>query len=156
MVPRMLVADGSSAVLNVSSAGAHIGLPFGAAYCVAKAGVFSLTQSLRVEMDSRRVSFTCVCPGSFDTNIWAVATELGDGPPDLIDRIGALVDPTGRAAPTVARKAVAATLAGRAVVNIFWESWVLNLASRVLPHQWLSFLCRRFFMRKFPSLTCSP
>ncbi|MDP6932858.1 MAG: SDR family oxidoreductase [Myxococcota bacterium] len=156
LVPRMLRTHDSSAVLNVASAAAHMGLPFGAAYSVAKAGVFSLTQSLRLELDSSRVSFTCVCPGSFDTGIWSVAARLGDGPPELIDQVGALVDPSGRAAMAVARRAVAATLAGRAVVNVFWESWVLDLAARVLPHQWLSRVFRYFFVRRFPSLACSP
>jgi len=151
-VPRMLAKPGPSAVLNVSSCSAYIGLPMSAPYCIAKAGVLRLTQSLQSEIDPKQVTFTCLCPGAVHTGIWASAARLGSGRPELIDRIATFANPSRRTPKQVARRAIEGALAGRAVVNVYGEAWLLDMMARLLPHQWLSWVNRRLFKWKFPEL----
>jgi short-subunit dehydrogenase len=152
MVPSMLEAGRRCAVVNVASASAYVGLPFGAPYFLAKAGVLSLTQTLQSEIDPKKVSFTCVCPGQVPTGMWKIAAGLGAGSPELMDRVGGFVEPRGRTPQQVAVRAIDGALAGRAVVNVFREAWLLDLAARILPHQMLAWISRRSFVWGFPEL----
>lgn len=152
LVPRMLASGRPSAVLNVASASAYVGLPLGAPYFIAKAGVLSLTQTLQSEIDRRQVSFTCLCPGQVATGIAASAARFGASQSDIIDRMIELLEPSGRTPGQVARRAIRGALAATPVVNVYPEAWLLDLAARVLPHRLLALLNRRYFMYKFPEL----
>jgi len=151
-VPRMLASGWPGAVMNVASASAYVGLPFCAPYFVAKAGVLRLTQSLQSEIDPKRVSFTCLCPGPVGTGIGLSAARLGAGSEEDLDTLVAWLAPKGRTPDQVAKKAVRGVLNGRAVVNVYSEAYLLDLVARVLPHQLLARVNRRYFMYKFPEL----
>ncbi len=58
-----MVARGAGHVVAISSMAAYKGLPGAAGYCASKAAVFSYCEALRIELGSRGVAVTCVCPG---------------------------------------------------------------------------------------------
>lgn len=67
-VPR-LRKQGHGHVLNVASAAGLLSAPRMAAYNVAKAGVISLSETLRAELDGTRIGVTVLCPTFFKTGI---------------------------------------------------------------------------------------
>ena len=149
-VPHMLAGDGPHAVLNVASCAAFFGLPMGAPYCVAKAGVLSLTQSLQSEIDPARVHFTCLCPGAVMTGIWSSASDLGANQLDVLGRLARYVSPSKRTPEQVARRAIDGVFSRRALVTVYTEAWLLDLGRRLVPHQLRSRLSRRFRKWMFP------
>jgi NAD(P)-dependent dehydrogenase (short-subunit alcohol dehydrogenase family) len=62
------------AVVNLSSAGAKIGVPEGAVYAASKAAVISLTRSFAFALASRNVRVNAICPGIVDTPMQSVVT----------------------------------------------------------------------------------
>ena len=59
----------SGHIVNVSSFAGLAGLPFIAAYGVAKAGVVALSEALRAEMQPHGVGVTVACPAFFKTGL---------------------------------------------------------------------------------------
>jgi short-subunit dehydrogenase len=150
-VPRMLASDKRCAVVNVASCAAYLGGPLSAPYFIAKAGVMRLTQSFQTEIDPRRVSFTVVCPGAVETGIGQTSAKLGGRAKETATVVDWLAPP-GRSPATVAKRAVAGALKGKAVVNVFWEAGLLNLSTRFLPFQLIAWFSRRYFVWRFPKL----
>lgn len=64
-----MAAAGRGRILNVASFAGIAGSPLLGAYGVSKAGVISLSESLRVEMRVRGVSVHVLCPSFFQTNL---------------------------------------------------------------------------------------
>ncbi len=151
-VPRMQKLEGRCAVMNVASASAYLGLPLSAPYFVAKSGVMRLTQSLSVEIPRDDVSFTVLCPGPVGTGIGPQSAALGEGPKDVLEQTVKMLAPKGRTPDQVATKAIRGMVRGRAVVNVFWEATALDLASRLLPHQWVATVSRAYFRRQIAGL----
>jgi NAD(P)-dependent dehydrogenase (short-subunit alcohol dehydrogenase family) len=93
--------EGHGHVLNVASAAGLFNPPFMGAYNVAKAGVVSLSETLRAELGDTGVKVTVVCPMFFKTNI-AKSGRIADSKlrakaHDLVDR-GPTAEVTARAA----------------------------------------------------------
>ena len=65
----MLLSQRSGHVVNIASFAAIASAPGMAAYNVAKAGVFSLSESLRAEVFDEGVDVTVACPAFFRTNL---------------------------------------------------------------------------------------
>ncbi|MDA0999756.1 MAG: SDR family NAD(P)-dependent oxidoreductase [bacterium] len=57
-------------VINISSIGAVIGFPGGAAYCAAKAGLEGMTRALVEELRPAGVRLTILRPGATATGLW--------------------------------------------------------------------------------------
>jgi NAD(P)-dependent dehydrogenase (short-subunit alcohol dehydrogenase family) len=66
--PAML-ERGHGHIVNIASAAAYMPHRAMAAYCAAKAGVFSFSQCLRADWAGRGVGVTVICPGVIDTPI---------------------------------------------------------------------------------------
>ena len=62
VLPHMLAA-GAGHIVNMSSTAGKHGPAYGAAYGASKAGLISLTESLRGEFRGRGVSASVICPG---------------------------------------------------------------------------------------------
>jgi NAD(P)-dependent dehydrogenase (short-subunit alcohol dehydrogenase family) len=65
----MLLAQRSGHVINIASFAALASAPGMVSYNVAKAGVFSLSESLRAEVFDEGVDVTVACPAFFQTNL---------------------------------------------------------------------------------------
>jgi short-subunit dehydrogenase len=76
LIPSML-NSGRAAVLNVSSVAGFFPLPNMAVYSATKAYVTSLSESLRMELRPRGISFTALCPGPVPTEFFEIATREG-------------------------------------------------------------------------------
>ena len=70
--------DAGGRIVNVSSFLGERGLPNGAAYCAAKAGVINLTRALAIELAAKGVTANCIVPG------W-MEDMPGKGPDELND-----------------------------------------------------------------------
>jgi NAD(P)-dependent dehydrogenase (short-subunit alcohol dehydrogenase family) len=60
---------GGGKIINVSSIGGLISLPFQAYYCVSKFGVEALTEALRMELLPFGIKVCCIEPGDFKTDM---------------------------------------------------------------------------------------
>ncbi|WP_437648596.1 SDR family NAD(P)-dependent oxidoreductase [Sorangium sp. So ce362] len=96
--------------LNVASAAGFISVPGIAPYCVTKAGVVALSETLRLELAPHGVGVTVLCPTFFRTQIASSGRGL-DGP--MKATAEKLMGREGLQADYVARRAVEAVDAGR-------------------------------------------
>jgi short-subunit dehydrogenase len=117
-----LVAGTDGHVVNVASASAFIGLPYGATYASSKWAVLGFSESLALELElegQRHVHVTAVCPSY-------VATGLFDGArPPLGTRL--------LTAERVAERTVAAVLANRPRASMPWLAQVTPVLKGVTP-----------------------
>jgi NAD(P)-dependent dehydrogenase (short-subunit alcohol dehydrogenase family) len=72
-LPRMK-ASGAGHVINTGSAAGFMNLPEMAPYNIVKAGVISLSETLRVELTPFKVGVTVLCPSFITTNLDKTAT----------------------------------------------------------------------------------
>jgi NAD(P)-dependent dehydrogenase (short-subunit alcohol dehydrogenase family) len=112
----MLLSQRSGHVVNIASFAAIASAPGMASYNVAKAGVFSLSESLRAEVFDEGVDVTVACPAFFRTNL----LESFRGP-----------DPTAKA--TVARIMERATVTADDVANDIYQA-TMNGRFLVISH----------------------
>ncbi|MFZ4775723.1 MAG: SDR family NAD(P)-dependent oxidoreductase [Terrimicrobiaceae bacterium] len=77
LVPSMLIG-GRAAVLNVSSVAGFFPLPQMAVYSATKAYVTSFSEALSIELRSRGISVTALCPGPVSTEFFGIATREGE------------------------------------------------------------------------------
>lgn len=76
LLPALRHARGR--VVNIGSIGGRIGLPFNSPYNAAKAGIASMSDSLRQELGPVGVHVALVEPGSIATDIWDRGITAGD------------------------------------------------------------------------------
>jgi short-subunit dehydrogenase len=65
---------GKGTIINVASIAGKQAFPGWGAYCVSKAGLISLTQTLAQEERAHGIRVTAICPGSVNTEIWDTQT----------------------------------------------------------------------------------
>jgi len=88
-IPHMVKAGGGSIVNQASIAGL-IGIPGGAHYSAAKAGVIAMTRVAAVEYGRYNIRVNCICPGAIETPM-AVRIRKGAPPKEhAIKRISVL------------------------------------------------------------------
>ncbi len=117
-----LIAGRDGHVVNVASASAYIGLPFGATYASSKWGVLGFSESLALELElqgHRHVHVTAVCPSY-------VSTGLFDGA--RAPRMTRLLTPE-----RVAELTVRGILANRPCVRTPWLVRVTPALKALLP-----------------------
>jgi all-trans-retinol dehydrogenase (NAD+) len=117
-----LIASKDGHVVNVASASAFIGLPFGATYASSKWAVLGFSESLLLELElqgHRHVHVTAVCPSY-------VSTGLFDGA--RAPRMTRLLTPE-----RVADRTVRAVLRNRPLVRMPWLATVTPAMKGLLP-----------------------
>jgi len=70
--------QGSGTIINVSSVGGHIPLPYHAAYSATKFAMNAIGMGARVELRTRQINILTVCPGYVRTDFGANALKGGD------------------------------------------------------------------------------
>ena len=76
-----MLAQGSGAIVNVSSVNGLTGASHGVGYSVAKHGILGLTRTAAVEYADRGIRVNAVCPGLVDTPLTERALALGAADP---------------------------------------------------------------------------
>ncbi|PCJ72134.1 MAG: short-chain dehydrogenase [Rhodobiaceae bacterium] len=66
---KMIDRGEGGSIINIASMGAHTVLPALATYCMSKAGIAMMTQSLAHEWARYRVNVNAICPGYIETEI---------------------------------------------------------------------------------------
>jgi short-subunit dehydrogenase len=78
-------AHGSGHIVNTGSIGAFVALPGVSPYCVSKAGVIALSETLRSELAPHNIGVTVTCPSFFKTNIIETTTFGEDFQRELLE-----------------------------------------------------------------------
>jgi short-subunit dehydrogenase len=71
-------ANGAGTIINVVSIAGKQAFPNWGAYCVSKAGLMALSQTLALEERSHGIRVTAICPGSVNTGLWDSETVNAD------------------------------------------------------------------------------
>lgn len=69
---------GTGTIINVASIAAKQTFPNWGAYCVSKAGLLALSQTLAQEERAHGIRVTTICPGSVNTELWDTQTVHAD------------------------------------------------------------------------------
>jgi short-subunit dehydrogenase len=117
VLPEML-QRGRGHLAAVSSLAAHKGLPGEAGYCASKAAVNVYLEGLRIQLRSRNIAVTAICPGFVRTPMTAVNQFKM---PWLMD------------ADEAARRIVRALARRRKVYNFPWQTALMMKLTRWLP-----------------------
>jgi short-subunit dehydrogenase len=123
LLPELLKAQ-RAYVLNISSMSAYNALASMAVYAGSKAFVLNWSRSLRIELRSRQVHVTCVCPGSVITGFTERAGMQAMD--ELARRVGTGPEP-------VARAAVRAMLKGKAEVVPGFTNQIAAVLQKLMP-----------------------
>jgi short-subunit dehydrogenase len=75
ILPKMR-QNGKSQIINTSSLGGFIGIPYQAHYSASKAAILKYTESLRVELRNQPISISSIDPGDINTNFNAQTAKL--------------------------------------------------------------------------------
>lgn len=133
-VPKMIARGQGGHVVNVSSAFGYFGGARVIGYVTSKFAVFGLSESLRNELVAHGIGVSTICPGVIDTDIPAttrIRPEVGRSVEALRTRVMNLYRKRSYPPERVASSIVAAVRAGRPVVPVTPEAWVLWIASRL-------------------------
>ncbi|MBF2065600.1 MAG: SDR family oxidoreductase [Calothrix sp. C42_A2020_038] len=77
ILPNMRVR-GTGTIINVVSIAGKQAFPNWGAYCVSKAGLLALSQTLAQEESVYGIRVTAICPGSVNTELWDTDTVNAD------------------------------------------------------------------------------
>lgn len=95
----------SGHIVNISSFAGLAGLPFIAAYGVAKAGVVALSEALRAEMHPFGVGVTVACPAFVKTGLLdSFRSPHADKHDETLDKVGSWMETSGVSAEKVAEE----------------------------------------------------
>lgn len=124
----LLRTQSRAGIINVASAAAFNSAPVMGPYCVSKAGVMSLSETLAAEMAGTGIAVTVVCPTFVTTNV-ARDGRIAPGPAEF----AAKRVEKGMAPEVVARKALDANDRGRLYVMPQLDAKVAWRAKRLAP-----------------------
>ncbi len=117
---------GGGRVLILGSASAFQPLPEFNMYASTKAFVVHFSRALHVELKSRRISVTCVCPGYVRTEFFAVAQDTKN--PDTCKNFKPMYEPVD-----VVRKALRDSKRGRDLSVLGLDTKLKRLSGKLLP-----------------------
>lgn len=141
--------QGSGYIVNVASAAGIISSPEMSSYNVTKAGVISLSETLRSELAPNNIGVTVVCPTFLNTNLLDNMRYTDDFERDFTRTA---FDYSKISADTVAEMTLRAVEKNRLYVlpqlsaKMFWYSKRLSPSSHI---GWLAFLMRNGWARNF-------
>lgn len=119
-------------IVNLSSMAAFIGMPSQSTYCLTKAAVRALSESLWAELARDNIGVTCVHPGAIRTDM--IKHTMADSEDLAIARRNyELATRLGVDADKTAEKIIAAMRGNRLRVRIGFDSVLFDVAKRLLP-----------------------
>lgn len=121
-LPHML-AKKEGGIINVSSTGGLLPVPYTAVYSASKAYVLTLSEALYGEYSKQGITVLALCPGGTKTNFSAVADST-------VDMERSLASPD-----TVAQDALDAFLKRKSYVVSGWGNYFNILLTRFLPRK---------------------
>ncbi|WP_078097117.1 SDR family NAD(P)-dependent oxidoreductase [Mycobacteroides abscessus] len=139
---EQMVERGSGHIVNIASAAAFTPTAVMAPYSVSKAGVKMLTECLRLELGSKGVGVSAICPGFINTNIGlngitvGVDQEMVERGKEIMRRVQEFAAglPFSPMSPDlVARAVVRAVRYDLAVVPVRTEAWLGYVLGRLAP-----------------------
>lgn len=74
-VAKVMIAQGSGNIINISSMAAHYGIPKVIAYTASKAGIEGMTRSLAVDLSPSGIRVNCIAPGFIATAMSSTALD---------------------------------------------------------------------------------
>lgn len=131
----LMEAQGSGQLVNVASLAGLINPPANAAYNVAKAGVVSLSETLRLELEPAGIGVTVVCPSFFRTGLTATFRSPDAAVSGLMDK---LVGQSSTPADAIAAQVVDAVAKRRFLLLTDRDGRGSYLVKRFLPPLFLS------------------
>lgn len=131
-----MAGRGRGQIVNVASAAAYTPTRLLPAYGATKAGVLSLSQSLRAELRGTGVGVSAICPGFIATGIYRAARHAGRKGAEEAKRRDVTERLAGRLAPgpeVVAKAIVRAIEHDRPLVPVTVGAWGTYALSRLSP-----------------------
>lgn len=74
-VSKVMIAQKSGSIVNISSMAAHYGIPKVVAYTASKAAIEGMTRSMTVDLSPSGIRVNCVAPGFIVTNMSSTALD---------------------------------------------------------------------------------
>ena len=114
-------------VINLGSASAFQPLPEFILYATSKVGVLHFSRALHVELKSRGIPVTCLCPGYVRTEFFRVAQDTNN--PETCQNFSPMYEPE-----YVVRKALKDSRKGKDMSVPGFSVKAQRLAAKLLPH----------------------
>lgn len=122
-----------SHIVNTSSLAGFLGLPNQASYCMSKAAVKSLSESLRAELAPYRIGVTSIHPGTIRTNILRASLVHGGPHHESTEQLARLMERFGKPPEKLAAQVVRAVKRNRMQVRIGFDSYLGDWFKRLFP-----------------------
>lgn len=122
-----------SHIVNTSSLAGFLGLPNQTSYCLTKAAVKSLSESLRTELSRLNVGVTSIHPGTIRTNILNAAASRSGKNMERTEKLAGLMARFGMPPEKLAQKVVRAVKENRMQVRIGFDAYLGDWLKRLLP-----------------------
>ncbi len=74
-VAKLMIAQGSGNIINISSMAAHYGIPKVIAYSASKAGIEGMTRAMAVDLSPSGIRVNCIAPGFIATAMSSTALD---------------------------------------------------------------------------------
>lgn len=102
----MMKRQGHGHIVNIASLAGLVNAPVMASYNVTKAGVVSLSETLRNELSVHGIGCTVVCPGFFRTNLHESVRSPEPGMVEMVDKLLASDELTAEQIAVMIKQAV--------------------------------------------------
>jgi len=119
-------------IVNTSSLAGFLGLPTQSSYCVTKAAVKALSESLYAEYHSRNIHVLSVHPGAIKTNLFTTAIARAEDP-EASKKLFALVEKVAMDADKAAEKIIRAAEKKHQRVIVGMDSRLVEWLKRLFP-----------------------
>jgi NAD(P)-dependent dehydrogenase (short-subunit alcohol dehydrogenase family) len=134
---QMVDAGRRGHIVNIASTAAFAPMRTSPAYATTKAAVLMLSECLRIELASKGIGVTAICPTVIKTNIAEHSSIVGvdaDTERQLVEISARLQDRFGRVEPeVVARAVMRAVRRNWAIVPVNPDAWIIYALSRLSP-----------------------
>lgn len=128
-----LKKQAESHIVNTSSLAGFLGLPNQASYCLSKAAVKSLSETLRAELAVHNIGVTSIHPGTIRTNILRAAADKSGDNQATTEKLAGLMERFGMPPEKLAAKVVKAVQDNRMQIRIGWDSFLGDWFKRLFP-----------------------